>query len=63
MKEEIIKKYKNDKIVNLCIEMIEKIIKIKQDNNINEKEYQGLIANIQSIIESRITYLKFWEEK
>ena len=56
-------KYKNDKIINLCLEMLDKINKIKQDEyNITDNEYQGLMNNIQSIIESRIEYLFFWED-
>lgn len=54
---------KEDKIIEICIEMIDKINKIKRkENNITDKEYQGLINNIYSIIESRLTYLNFWEE-
>ena len=54
---------KEDKIIEICIEMIDKINKIKQEeNNINKKEYQELINNLENIIESRITYLNFWEE-
>lgn len=56
-------KYENDKIIKLCLEMLDKINKIKQDEyNITDYEYQGLMNNIQSIIESRIEYLFFWED-
>ena len=54
---------KNDKIIKYCLDCIEKINKIKQDDDyLNEKEYQGLISNIENIIESRIIYLNFWED-
>lgn len=60
MKKDI-EKYKNDEIIKLCIEMLDKINKIMQDkDNINDKEYQGLINNILSMIESRITFIDFW---
>ena len=56
-------KYKNDKIIKYCLDCIEKINKIKKDyDNINEKEYQGLISNIENMIESRLIYLYFWED-
>ena len=61
-------KYKDDKIINLCNEMINIINKIKQEENetnegsLTEKEYQGLISNIESIIEERLIYLNFWED-
>ena len=64
MKKEIIEKYKNDKIIKLCIEILDKINKMKkEEDNINEIEYQGLINNIECLIGSRITYLNFWEEE
>lgn len=68
MKNEDIEKYRKDKIIKLCLEMLDKINKIKQeedDNNegsLTEKEYQGLISDIESIIGSRIIYLDFWED-
>ena len=61
-------KYKDDKIINLCNEMINIINNIKQEENetnegsLTEKEYQGLISNIESIIEERLIYLNFWED-
>ena len=55
-------KFKKDKIIKLCIEMIDKINNIKLEDKLNEKEYQGLISDIDSIIESRIIYLNFWED-
>lgn len=66
MKKEIIEKYKNDEIIKICIEMIDKISKIKKEEDetnegsLTEKEYQGLIINILSLIESRITFIDFW---
>ena len=61
----IIEKYKNDNIIKLCIEMIDRInkmLKYEDYDHINAESYLGLISNIKSIIESRITYLNFWED-
>lgn len=62
-------KNKNDKIIKICMELIEKIKELKEEEEetnegaITEKEYVGLISNINNIIKERIIYLNFWEEE
>lgn len=61
--KEMIEKYKNDEILNNCTKIIN-IMKNYYDKGIMDyKTYDKIFELITNIVEERIRYIIFWEEK
>ena len=61
-------KYENDKIINNCKEVMKMLNEtLEEEIRYNEPElyqnYDKIKENIINIVEDRIKYLNFWEEK